>query len=132
VEIWSDACGARRLKPLRLPRAQMEVHVHLKNTFPGGMETEGSNRATIFGVSSNPSTRFEFEFSYFETLLILHPNFEITKELYNPRLLSSPPLHHNKIQFCGQRRIVQYIILALPGKTHSQDQCGIKGDKRVM
>jgi len=38
----------------------MEVHIHLKNAFPGGIETEGSRLATIFGslvlsFASHPS-----------------------------------------------------------------------------
>ena len=33
--LWRAA--APGLKPLRLPRAQIEVHVDLKNAFPGGI-----------------------------------------------------------------------------------------------
>jgi len=43
--LWRAA--APGLKPLRLPRAQMEVQVHLKNAFPGGI----GNRRISFGYN---------------------------------------------------------------------------------
>ena len=43
--LWSAA--APGLKPLRLPRAQMGVHVHLKNAFPGWF----GNRRITFGYN---------------------------------------------------------------------------------
>jgi len=54
VEIWSDSFSARRLRGLRLTRTQMEVHVHLKNAFPGGIGNRTSRLAIIFGLPPTP------------------------------------------------------------------------------
>jgi len=56
--LWRAA--APGLKPLRLPRAQIEVHVYLKNAVPGGI----GNLKITFGynlwVASHPSRRPNF------------------------------------------------------------------------
>jgi len=52
--LWHAAAAG--LKPLRLPRAQMEVHVHLKNTFPGGIGNRRITSGYNLWFASHPSS----------------------------------------------------------------------------
>jgi len=67
--VWLLRCAAAPgLKPLRLPRAQIKVHVHPKNTFPGGIGNRRIMFVYNFWVASHPSSEYNLaEISESET-----------------------------------------------------------------
>jgi len=71
--LWRAA--APGLKPLRLPRAQMEVHIHLKNAFPDRI---GNRRITSgynlwFASHPSPGLWFGKKLFFFLALFVLLP-----------------------------------------------------------